>query len=210
MRVVLVDDHTLVRGGLRALMEDLPDITVVAEAGNAVAGLAAVRLHQPDVLVTDLTMEGMSGIELTVAVKDELPATQVIILSMFSSEELVLHALKAGAAAYLLKDSSTLELELAFAAVARGDSYLSPSAARHLVEHVRAGAEPDPLIALTMRQREILKLIAEGVHTKEIAHQLKLSSKTVNAHRAQIMHRLNIRDVASLVRLAIRAGLISP
>ncbi len=210
MRVVLVDDHTLVRSGLRALIEDLPGITVIAEAGDGVAGLAAVRAHQPDVLVTDLTMKGMTGIELTVAVKDELPTIQVIVLSMFASEELVLHALKAGAAAYLLKDSSKAELELAFDAVTRGDTYLSPSASRCLVEHVRAGAEPDPLVALTARQREILKLIAEGVHTKQIAHRLKLSSKTVNAHRAEIMNRLKIRDLASLVRLAIRAGLISP
>lgn len=210
-RIVLVDDHTLVRAGLRSLLDSIAGIDVIAEAGDGNAGLEAVLEHRPDVLITDVAMEGMNGLELAERVRAELPATRVIVLSMFSSEEYVVRALKAGASAYLLKDSATAELELALTAVARGEVYLSPGASRRLVERVVRPAEAaaGPLDALTPRQREILKLIAEGVHTKEIAHRLNLSAKTVESHRAQIMDRLGIRDVPGLVRLAIRAGLIS-
>lgn len=210
-RIVLVDDHTLVRAGLRSLLDSIEDIDVIAEAGDGHAGLAAVLEHRPDVLITDVAMDGMNGLELAERVRAELPATRVIVLSMFSSEEYVVRALKAGASAYLLKDSATAELELALAAVARGEVYLSPGASRRLVERVvrPADAAAGPLDALTPRQREILKLIAEGVHTKEIAYRLNVSAKTVESHRAQIMDRLGIRDVPGLVRLAIRAGLIS-
>ena len=210
-RIVLADDHTLVRAGLRALIEQVGGVSVVAEAGDGAAALEAVRKHRPDVLITDVTMSGMSGLELAERIRAELPATRVIVLSMYSSEEFVLRALKAGASAYLLKDSATAELDIALAAVARGETYLSPGASQRLVRHVAGGGgEPaGPLAALTARQREVLKLIAEGVHTKEIAHRLKLSPKTVEAHRAQIMSRLGIRDVPGLVRLAIRSGLIS-
>lgn len=210
-RIVLVDDHTLVRAGLRSLLDSIAGVEVVAEAGDAAAGLEAARAHRPEVLVTDVAMDGMSGLELAERVRAELPATRVIVLSMFSSEEFVLRALKAGASAYLLKDAAATELELALAAATRGETYLSPGASRRLVERVMrpADAEPGPLDALTPRQREILKLIAEGVHTKEIAWRLKLSAKTVESHRAQIMERLGIRDIPGLVRLAIRAGLVS-
>lgn len=211
MRIVLVDDHTLVRAGLRSLLDSIPGVEVVAEAGDAAAGLDAVRKHRPDVLITDVTMGESSGLELAERVRAELPATRIIVLSMFSSEEFVLRALKAGASAYLLKDAAAAELELALAASARGETWLSPGASKRLVERVTrpAGASAGPLDALTPRQREILKLIAEGVHTKEIAYRLKVSAKTVESHRAQIMERLGIRDVPGLVRLAIRAGLIS-
>lgn len=210
-RIVLVDDHTLVRAGLRSLLDSIAGIEVIAEAGDGHAGLAAVLEHRPDVLITDVAMDGMNGLELAERVRAELPATRVIVLSMFSSEEYVVRALKAGASAYLLKDSATAELELALGAVARGEVYLSPGASRRLVERVvrPTDAAAGPLDALTPRQREILKLIAEGVHTKEIAYRLNLSAKTVESHRAQIMDRLGIRDVPGLVRLAIRAGLIS-
>lgn len=209
-RIVLVDDHTLVRAGLRALLESLPGVEVLAEAGDGAAGLEAVHRHRPEVLITDVTMTGMNGLELAERVRAELPATRVIMLSMFSSEEYVVRALKAGASAYLLKDAAAAELELALAAVARGDTYLSPGASQRLVERVtRPEAAAGPLEVLTPRQREILKLIAEGMQTKEIAHRLELSAKTVESHRAQIMERLGIRDVAGLVRFAVRAGLVS-
>lgn len=207
-RVVLVDDHTLVRAGLRSLLEALPGISVVAEAGDGAAGLQAVREHQPDVLITDVTMAGTTGLELAESVRAQFPATRVIMLSMFSSDEYVMRALKAGASAYLLKDAAESELEIALAAVARGETYLSPGASQRLVDRV-TGATPDPLEALTARQREILALIAQGVHTKEIAHRLKLSRKTVDAHRSQIMERLDIADITGLVRFAVRAGLVS-
>ena len=210
-RIVLADDHTLVRAGLRALLEALRGVSVVAEASDGEAALRAVREHRPEVLVTDITMAGMNGLELAERIRAEMPATRIIVLSMYSSQEYVLHALKAGASAYLLKDSATVELEIALAAVVRGETYLSPAASKRVVSHVTGGEVglAGPLAALTARQREILKLIAEGVHTKQIAHRLELSPKTVEAHRAQLMERLGIRDIAGLTRLAIRAGLIS-
>jgi DNA-binding NarL/FixJ family response regulator len=204
-----VDDHTLVRAGLRALIDELPGVTVVAEAGDGAAGLEAVRRHRPELLITDLTMEGMNGIELTEKVAREFPATRVIVLSMFSSKEYITRALSAGASAYLLKDAAESELELALAAVARGESYLSPAVSRRVVELLQESPVADPLALLTARQREVLKLIAEGIPTKQIAHQLEISPKTVDAHRAELMARLGIRDLAGLVRLAVRAGLVS-
>ena len=209
-RIVLVDDHHLVRAGLRALLESIAGIEVVAEAGDATSGLEAVRKHRPDVLITDVAMGESSGLELAERTRDELPDTRVVVLSMFSSEEFVVRALKSGASAYLLKDAAEAELERALAALARGETYLSPGASKRLVERVTRPAEAaGPLDALTPRQREILKLIAEGVRTKEIAFRLKLSAKTVESHRTQIMERLGIHDVPGLVRLAIRAGLIT-
>lgn len=210
MRVVLVDDHTLVRAGLRMLLDTLEGVEVVAEAGNGASGLEAVREHRPDVLITDVTMGAMTGLELAEKVRAELPQTRVIVLSMFASDEYVMRALKAGASAYLLKDAAESELEVALRAVARGETYLSPGASKRLIERVAGRQDADdPLRALTPRQCEILRLIAEGVHAKEIAHRLHLSRKTVDAHRAQIMERLGIRDVAGLVRFAIRNGLVS-
>lgn len=209
MRVVLADDHTLVRAGLRALIEDIGGISVVAEAGDGPSALEMVRRHKPDLLVTDASMPGMNGIELTEKVRSEHPDVRVIVVSMFASQEFVVRALKAGASAYLLKDAAQSELEAALSAVQRGDTYLSHKASRTLVEHIRGGKESDPLAELTDRQKQILKLIAEGANTKQIAHDLQLSPKTVEAHRSQIMDRLNIRDVPGLVKAAIRAGLVS-
>lgn len=210
IRIVLADDHAVVRAGLRALLERIDGVQVAAEASDGEAALAAVRRERPAVLVTDVAMRGMNGLELAERVRAEFPATRVIVLSMHSSEEYVLRALKAGASAYLLKDAADAELAHALAAAARGETYLSPGASQRLVERVTgAAAARGPLDVLTPRQREILKLIAEGVHTKQIAHRLKLSPKTVEAHRAQLMDRLGIRDIAGLVRLAIRSGLVS-
>lgn len=212
MRIVLVDDHTLVRAGLRALLDEMPEVAVVAEAGDGAAGLAAVREHAPDLLITDLTMDGMNGFELTEKVTRACPDTKVIVLSMYSSKEHVLRAMSAGASAYLLKDAAESELGLALAAVARGESYLSAGASRRMTE--LAGGpdlvETDPLARLTARQREVLKLIAEGAGTKQIAHALNISPKTAEVHRSELMSRLGIRDIAGLVRLALRAGLVPP
>lgn len=209
-RIVLVDDHTLVRAGLRSLLESFPGLEVAAEAGDGASGLEAVRQHRPEVVIADVAMKGMSGLELAERVHAEMPGIRIIMLSMFSSDEFVMRALRAGASAYLLKDAAAAELEVALAAVMRGETYFSPGASKRLVERVLdPKVTAGPLAALTPRQREILKLIAEGVHTKEIAYQLNLSPKTVESHRAQIMERLGIHDVASLVRIAIRSGLIT-
>ena len=211
LRILLVDDHALVRAGMRSLLRDLPDIEVVAEASDGVEALAAAERERPDVVLMDIAMKGMNGLEAAARLRERLPGVKVVILSMHTSEEYVLLALRAGAAAYLIKDSATSELALALKSVMRGETYLSPAISRQVVDgyvqRVGAGAGPDPL---TSRQREVLKRIAEGRSTKEIAYELNLSVKTVETHRAQIMERLGIRDVAGLVRYAMRAGLVPP
>jgi DNA-binding NarL/FixJ family response regulator len=211
LRVLLVDDHALVRAGVRSLLQDIADVDVVAEASDGAEALAAAEREQPDVVLMDIAMKGMNGLEAAARLRERQPEAKIIILSMHTSEEYVLLALRAGAAAYLIKDSATSELELALKCVMRGDTYLSPAISRQVVDgyvqRVGVGASPDPL---TPRQRDVLKRVAEGRSTKEIAFDLNLSVKTVETHRAQIMDRLGIRDVAGLVRYAMRAGLVPP
>ena len=209
IRVVLADDHAVVRRGVRSLLE-APDIEVVAEAGDGHQALAAVAAHRPDVLMTDIAMPGMTGLELAERVARDFPPTRVLILSMHKDKAYATRALAAGAAGYLLKDSGAAECEAAVRAVVRGESYLSPAVSGHVVaEYTRlAQAEAAAADPLTSRQREVLRLITEGLPTKSIARRLGISAKTVEAHRGQLMERLGIHDVASLVRYAIRIGLI--
>lgn len=211
LRVLLVDDHALVRAGMRSLLQDIDDVDVVAEASDGAEALAAAERERPDVVLMDIAMKGMNGLEAAARLRERQPEAKIIILSMHTSEEYVLLALRAGAAAYLIKDSATSELELALKCVMRGETYLSPAISRQVVDgyvqRVGVGASPDPL---TPRQRDVLKRVAEGRSTKEIAFDLNLSVKTVETHRAQIMDRLGIRDVAGLVRYAMRAGLVPP
>lgn len=212
LRVLLADDHALVRAGIRSLLADLPGVEVVGEAGDGHEALGLVRERAPHVLLLDIGLPGLNGLEVAARVAAAHPATRVIMLSMHAHDEYVQGALRAGAAGYLLKDASVPELELALRAVTRGETYLSPAVSKRLVRELvgRRDAEPRLAEALTPRQREVLQLIAEGHSTKEIAHRLGLSVKTVESHRAQIMERLDIRDVPGLVRWAIRAGLVSP
>lgn len=211
LRVLLVDDHTLVRAGIRSLLRDMEGIEVVGEAADGAEALAIAARERPDAVLLDIAMKGMSGLETAARFREMHPGVKVLILSMHASEEYVLQALRAGVVAYLIKDSATAELELALRSVARGETYLSPAISRQVVEgyvqRVGAGAGDDPL---TPRQREVLKRVAEGRSTKEIAFDLGLSVKTVETHRAQIMERLGIRDVAGLVRYAMRTGLVPP
>lgn len=211
LRVLLADDHTLVRAGLRSLMERMDGVEVVAEAADGEEAVALAGLHRPDLVLMDITMPGSGGLEATQRLKQAYPGIKVIILSMHSSEEYVLQALRAGASGYLLKDAATLELGLALQAVGRGETYLSPPISRQVVEGYvrRVGQRGDALSVLTARQREILRLIAEGCSTRDIAARLGLSVKTVESHRAQLMDRLDIHDVAGLVRFAVRHGLVS-
>lgn len=212
IRVLLVDNHTLVRAGLRALLLSLPEIEVVAEASDGREALRLIASHHPDVVLMDVAMPEMNGLEATARVVKEFPSVRVIILSMHANEEYVLQALRTGAMGYVLKDSGVGELELALKAVFRGETYLSPAVSKHVVaDYVRrVGSESNSLESLTPRQREVLQLLAEGRSTKEIAQMLYISVKTVETHRAQLMERLNIHDVAGLVRYAIRLGLIIP
>lgn len=212
IRVLLVDDHALVRAGLSALLKRLPGIEVVAEAGDGRQALELITRHRPDVVLMDIAMPGLNGLEATAQIKKNFPAVRVMILSMHANEEYVLRALRAGASGYLLKGATLAELELAVNAVARGETYLTPSMSKYVVtEYVRrAGAARDPLAQLTPRYREILQLIAEGNTSKEISGKLEISLRTVEAHRAQLMERLDIHDIAGLVRYAIRVGLVTP
>lgn len=212
IRVLLADDHALVRAGFRALLESLPDMEVIAEAGDGREALRLIELHQPDVVLMDIGMPGLNGLEAAARLAQQSPSIPVIILSMHATEEYVLRALRAGAVGYLLKDAGTAELELAVRAVVRGETYLSPAVSKHVIaEYVqRVSNEPNSLEQLTPRHREILQLIAEGQTTKEIAQTLDLSIKTVETYRTQLMERLDIHDIAGLVRYAIRTGLISP
>lgn len=211
-RVLLVDDHALVRAGIRSLLEKLSGVEVVAEAGSGHEALELLASSRATMVVTDLAMPGLNGLELTRRITREFPQVRVLVLSMHQTEPYVLQALRAGAAGYLLKDAATVELELAIRAVVRGEMYLSPSVSQRVVENFRrhADADPDPLEQLTSRQREILQLIAEGQSTRAIAERLHVSVKTVETHRQQLMERLDIHDVAGLVRFAIRAGLTTP
>jgi DNA-binding NarL/FixJ family response regulator len=210
-----VDDHGLVRAGIRALLESLDGIQVLEEADDGREALRLIELHRPDIVLMDIAMSGLNGLEATKRIHRDFPNTQVIILSMHANEEYVLQSLRAGAAGYLLKDAGTVELEIAIKAVAGGETYLSPPVSKHVIsDYVRrmSAGEQDTqstLDRLTLRQREILQLIAEGQTTQEIARLLNIGVKTVETHRMQLMERLDIHDVAGLVRYAIRVGLIS-
>jgi DNA-binding NarL/FixJ family response regulator len=212
IRIVLADDHTLFRAGIRALLADIVQGEVVGEASDGHEALRLVGQHRPDVLVLDIGMAGLNGLEVTAQVALQYPDVRVLILSMHAHEEYVLQALRAGAAGYVLKDADTLELELALKAVVRGEIYLSPAVSRQVVTGYvqHADATADDVERLSTRQRETLQLIAEGHTTQEIAYLLGISVKTVEKHRAQLMERLGIHDVAGLVRYAIRAGLVGP
>ena len=212
IRVLLVEDHVLVREGIRALLRSLEGIDVVAEANDGREALRLIQTHQPDVVLMDIAMPGLNGLEAAARTAKECPTVRLIMLSMHANEEYVRQALRAGVAGYLLKGADISELEFAIRSVARGETYLTPVVAKHVIqEFIRAQEhESDGLAGLTSRQREILQLIAEGRTTKGIAQVLNLSVKTVESHRVQLMERLKIRDVPGLVRYAIRVGLISP
>ena len=212
IRVLLADDHTLVRAGIRSLLQNLPDIEVVAEANNGREALALLETCHPDVVLMDIAMPGLNGLEAVVRIAEVFPDIRVVILSMYANEEYVLRALRAGAAGYLLKDAGPVELELAINAATHNKTYLSPAISKHVAEYVRQESGEtvsSPLERLTPRQREILQLIAEGRTTPEIAQLLQVSVKTVDTHRTQLMDRLDIHDIAGLVRYAIRVGLIT-
>ncbi len=219
IRVLLVDDHHLVRAGLRTLLQQMPGTEVMGEASNGREALECIKADQPDVILMDITMAEMNGLVATAQVTHDFPQIRAVMLSMHANKEYVTQALQAGAAGYLLKDADPTELELAIRAVVRGEKYLSPAISTHVIADYlqRAGGmlhrpEVDtvPHDPLTLRQREILQLIAEGNTTKEIAAKLTLSVKTVETHRTQLMERLDIHDIAGLVRYAIRTGLVTP
>lgn len=207
IRVLLADDHTLVRAGIRALLAAMAQVEVVGEASDGEEALRLALHLQPDIVLMDIAMKGMNGLQATARLREQLPRARVIILSMHATGDYLQQALRAGAVGYILKDAATLELQLALAAVVRGDTYLSPAVSAQIVAGFLQHDKPADAVALTPRQGEVLRLIAAGLSTKEIAFRLHLSGKTVDSHRAQLMERLGIHDIAGLVRYAIRIGL---
>jgi DNA-binding NarL/FixJ family response regulator len=212
MRILLADDHSLVRAGIRSLLEKISGIEVVGEASNGRECLELIKMQLPDLVLMDIAMKDLGGLEALPRITKNFPNVKVIILSAHANEEYVIRALRSGACGYMLKDAATLELELAIRAVGQGKTYLTPSISRTVIDSYleRVGGESSPIEQLTARQREILQMIAEGKNTKEIAGVLDISVKTVEAHRLQLMARLNIHDIPGLVRYAIRSGLVSP
>jgi DNA-binding NarL/FixJ family response regulator len=212
IRILIADDHALVRAGFRSLLEKLDDCEVVAEAGDGREALRLIGQLQPDVVLMDVKMPGLNGLEATARISRDHPNVCVVILSMYTNEEYVIQALRAGAVGYLLKDAAPTELQLAVRAAVRGEVYLSPLISKRVLQDYiqLVGGGGGMLDALTARQREVLQLIAEGRTMKEIALLLQISVKTAEAHRAQLMERLDIHDVTGLVRFAIRVGLVTP
>jgi two-component system response regulator NreC len=213
IRVLLADDHTLIRAGLRMVVESQPDLTVVGEADNGREAVAMAETLKPDVVVMDIGMPSLNGVEASRQIREKMPDTQVVMLSMHSDEGYVLRALKAGAKAYLLKDSAEADLARAIHAAAAGGSFFSPAVGKVLLEDYmrklqRTGAE-DSYELLSPREREILQLVAEGKSSKEIASLLELSAYTIETHRARVMQKLNLRGVPELILYAVRKGIIS-
>lgn len=211
-RVLLADDHAILRSGLRLLLEREPDLCVAGEAADGREALEWLDREQADVAVMDVGMPGLNGIEATAQILRKHPAVQVVILSMHSDETYVLRCLRAGARAYILKESAEQELIAAIRAVRAGRSYFSPKVKRILqqehVERMRRDGSEDSYELLTGREREVLQLLAEGNSNKEIAGRLYLSVLTVETHRKRIIDKLNLRGTAEMILYAVRKGLV--
>jgi DNA-binding NarL/FixJ family response regulator len=212
IEIMLVDDHQLVRDALRSWLEKFADFSVVAECGAGNEVLALTQRQRPDIVVLDLLLPGMSGLEVLKQLRDQLPEIKVICLSMESGAEFLTRALKLGADGYLVKGGHLSELEAGIRSVVAGRKYLSPGLSEQLVKYYQEPNVESQLAkdGLTPRQRQILKLIAEGHTTKQIATQLGLSNKTVEMHRTQLMKNLKIHEIAGLTRYAIKQGLVAP
>ena len=210
IRVLLADDHKLVRAGIRSLLERLPDVEVVAEASDGREAIRLVEQHDPQIVLMDLAMPGLNGLEATQHLTKAFPKVRVLILSIYADEEHVYQGLRAGAAGYLLKGAATEELELAIRSVARGETYLSPPVSKPVImEYIRrTNVGLTSRERLSPRQAQILKLIAEGRTTKQVALELAISVKTVETHRSALMARIGVHDVAGLVRYAVKVGLV--
>jgi DNA-binding NarL/FixJ family response regulator len=212
IRVLVVDDHAIVRQGIRQVLDGAEGLAVVAEAGDGAAALEAARSHAPDVVVLDVSLPGETGLQVARRLKLAVPAIRILMLSVYDNTEYVLEAVRAGADGYLLKDSSPAELRDAIRAVHAGESVFSPATARQLNAGLRQEAQrrerEDRLAQLTGREREVLRLIVEGRTNKEAAASLGISHRTVETHRENILRKLGMRSVAELTRLAMETGLL--
>lgn len=212
-RILLVDDHALVRQGLRALLAAVPDFDVVGEAANGREALQLIRALMPEVVLMDISMPELNGLDVTARALREQPQLKVIILSMHATEAYVIEALGAGACGYLFKNADAGELESAIRAVGDGRRYFCSSVSHYVNDEVIEAERVAPIAkteGISPRQRQVLQFIAEGRSTREMAERLSLSVKTIETHRAQLMQRLNIFDVAGLTLYALRIGLIDP
>lgn len=212
--VLLADDHAIVRSGLRALIDAMPDAEVIAETGNGHEAVTMARRLNPDVALLDIAMPQLNGIEATARISQECPNTRIVMLSMHTTAQHVTAAIRAGALGYVVKEAAVDELAEALRAAAKGRSYISSAVSNHIVQALQRPTNEDgsampSTVVLSSRQRETLQLIAEGHSTRTIAELLHISPKTVETHRAELMRRLGIFDVAGLTRYAMREGLIS-
>ena len=211
--IVLADDHNVVRHGLRALLEAEPDFRVIGEASDGLETAQMVERLKPDVLVVDLMMTGINGLEVTRQVSKRSPGTNVVVLSMYGNEGYVLEALRAGAKAYVLKESTAEELVRAVREAAMGNHYLGPPLSERAIEAYTQKTESavlDPYDTLTTREREVLHLVAQGCANAEIASRLFISRRTVEIHRANMMRKLSLHSQTQLVRYAIQRGILPP
>jgi two-component system, NarL family, response regulator NreC len=211
-RILIVDDHSITREGLKVLLNKIPNFEVIAEAENGRAAVSLARKHRPDVIVMDINMPELNGVDASRQILAELPQTKIIALSMYSDRSYVKGMLKSGVAGYLLKNCAFEELSVAILTVLRNQTYLSPKISdivRKEFIKMMDGDEANAGELLSEKEREVLQLIAEGKKTKEIAEQLHISIKTVEARRSKIMEKLNINTVAGLTKFAIREGLTS-
>lgn len=207
-RVILADDHTLVRAGIRRILESQPQFEVVAEAPDGRAALDAIDRYAADVLVLDLNMNGLEGIDVLRQAKRNNPEMRVVILTMHAGREYVTRAIAEGADGYLLKDSAVQDLAAAIEAVIGGGTFFSPAIQQQMAEMVRDSGHRQGLQGLTEREREVLTLIARGLSTKEIAASLDIGQRTVETHRANLMRKLGVKSVALLTQVAIREGIV--
>lgn len=210
INVMLADDHDLVRAAMRMMLESFKDVHIVAEVGKIAEIVPAVLEYKPDILLLDLGFPDGSGVETAKVVLEQAPDTRVLVFSMYAKEEYVRDTLKLGVSGYLLKESAASELEISIRSVAAGEIYLSPAISRQVVKgFVSKDEQSGKEDLLTPRQNEILRCVASGQSSKQVARELGISIKTVEAHRAEIMRRLQVHDVSGMVRYAIRTGLIS-
>ena len=212
INILLADDHQVLREALRLLLETQSDFHVLAETGDGLEAVALIQKHQPDVLIVDMQMPGLSGLEVARATKRVSPATKVIVLSMHEAESYVVEAMEAGAAAYVLKKSSSADLVFAIRQALEGVTYLSPALNADAIEaYLRRSKESratDPHAALTNREREVYQLAAEGLNNPQIAARLSLSARTAEMHRANLMKKLGLKSQTELVKYAIKRGLV--
>jgi DNA-binding NarL/FixJ family response regulator len=208
MRLLIADDHGIVRGGLRLMLERQPDMEVVAEAADGAEAVALALRERPDICVLDVQMPRLTGLQATVEIRAQAPEISVLVLSMHDDERYLYEALQAGAAGYVLKREADTVLVDAVRAVARGEPFMTNAAERSLVREWMEDDSTGPVEPLTLREREVLKLIAEAHTNREIGEVLHLAEKTIESHRANLLRKLGMRDRVELVRYAIRRGLI--